>query len=179
VASFEDLAEALRAARDLLEAGVPATHMGFVGADEGAIAAALGALDFPVQASHESPDAIATAVGTAGHEAWFGAGLGAVAGLVVGLGPFAIPVFGPWLVAAAAAEILGGAALATAVGSGIGAAFGRLFEHDVARRHRARWTACLRAGGWLLVAHGEAAEMARFDVVLASFPAAHVDRLAE
>lgn len=178
VAAFADAEGALRAAHALLDAGVPAARLGFVGADDGAFGAALAALRFPVHPVHELPQALAHAVGTAGHEAWFGAGLGAAAGLAVGLGPFAIPLFGPWLVTAAAVEIVGGAAVAAALGTGVGALFGKLYEHDVETRHVARWTTALRAGGWLLVAHGDAAELARFDAVLAGQAGAHVDVLA-
>jgi hypothetical protein len=178
VAAFADDVAAVEAARALVDAGIPADRVGLVGRDDGALRAALEAVGSPVRPVHERPEDLAAHLEPAGRDALVGAVLGGAVGLGVGLGPLLIPVFGASLLAYAGLTIAGEALLATVVGSGLGAFFGRVFERDVEERHLARWREALDAGGWLVVVRDEAAAMETVDRVLAARPTRHLDVLA-
>lgn len=117
---------------------------------------------------------------TTGDVAKTGAGWGAWAGglfgLLTGVAVLIIPGVGPVLAAGAAATWLlatvegagGGAALGAIVGAGVG--------HFVEKRQIPKYEQQLRAGKYLLIAHGDGALLDRAEKVLDDTPAGTVDR---
>lgn len=178
VAVFEDGEAAMRAAEALWEGGIPQDHLGLVGQDAGSLRAGLEAIGFPVMPGSDTPEQLAEHLEPDGRDGMFGAALGTCAGLAVGLGPFLIPGLGPMLFVHGGLAILGEALATSAVGAGIGAFFGTLFESQVEERHRAQWEQTLKAGGALLVVRGDRDEVERALELLAPLRAQHVDRLS-
>jgi hypothetical protein len=107
---------------------------------------------------------------TAGDLAKTGAGTGAwvggIFGLLVGAAFLWVPGFGPLLVAGSFASMLVGGMEGAAAGAAGGGLLGSLVGWGVSKQHVLKYEEELKAGKYLLIAHGSAEEVSRAQNIL-------------
>lgn len=92
---------------------------------------------------------------TTGDMAGSGAWVGGVFRLLMGSAVLWLPLFGPLVVVGSLAPLL----VSPAVGGAAGTALGALVGLGVSRQHLSEYERQVRAGGFLLIAHGHASEV--------------------
>jgi hypothetical protein len=108
-----------------------------------------------------------------------GAWVGGLFGVLMGVAFIAVPGFGPLLVAGPlAASLLGGIEGAIA-GAGAGGLLGALAGLGVSKQHIVKYEDNLKAGKYLVVAHGNAEDVSRAQSILQSSAPAEVATHAE
>ncbi|MBX0328441.1 hypothetical protein K2Z83_12215 [Oscillochloris sp. ZM17-4] len=116
---------------------------------------------------------------TAGDVAKQGAGVGAwtggLFGILMGAAFIWVPGFGPLLVAGAFAGVLLGGIEGAAVGAATGGALGALAGWGVSKQHILKYEEQLKAGKYLVIAHGSDAEVAQARTLLGQTDAAALD----
>jgi len=169
VGLFDDFAQAKQAALDLEAAGISHDDISIVANNEGGRYAA------------NSGETIATDDGTTvsghaiGHDAKVGAGIGGVAGLVLGLTGLAIPGLG-WI---AGAGWLMGAILGAGTGAVIGGLVGALTHVGVPHEDATHYTEGVRRGGTLLAVKATDEQAYRVAQILSDGGAVNIDERAE
>lgn len=107
---------------------------------------------------------------TAGDVAKQGAGVGAwtggLFGILMGAAFIWVPGFGPLLVAGAFAGVLLGGIEGAAVGAATGGALGALAGWGVSKQHIITYEEQLKAGRYLVIAHGSDTEVAQARTLL-------------
>lgn len=100
-----------------------------------------------------------------------GAYLGTFWGVLTGSAFFIIPGFGQLIFAGYVIAVLESAL----IGGAIGLVSGALASLGIPKDSVIEYEAALKAGGFLVIAHGSDAEVQRAKTILASTPATHVD----
>jgi len=162
---FDDMAQAKKAALDVESAGIPHNDISLVANNEGGRYAPVG--DTTAPATTTTGNAI-------GQDAAVGAGIGGVAGLIIGLTGFAIPGFG-WIAGA-------GWLMATLIGAGTGAVIGGLVgaltSVGVPEEDAAHYTEGVRRGGILVAVKADDAVAHRVAQILGDDGAVDIDERA-
>lgn len=109
-----------------------------------------GSQDFAFERRTKAPEAALTGAGTLG-------ALGAILGLLAGIGALAIPGLGPLMAAGPLLAALSGAAIGALIGGMIGAIVGMAIPELVARRYESRPS----RGNILVAVHVNSREAAR------------------
>jgi uncharacterized membrane protein len=111
-----------------------------------------------------------------------GGWVGGIFGLLVGAAFIWVPGFGPLLVAGSFASMLIGSMEGVAAGAAGGGLLGALVGWGVSKKHILKYEEHLKSGKYLLMAHGNAEEVARAHTILQDSGAAdlahHVDAAA-
>lgn len=107
----------------------------------------------------------------AGTGAWFGG----IVGLLVGAAFLWVPGVGPLIVAGPLSVALLGGLEGAAVGAGAGGLLGALMGWGVSKRHVLKYEDRVKAGNYLVIAHGSAAEVARAHGIFKESGADEVD----
>jgi uncharacterized membrane protein len=142
VAAYANHAQAEAAVRRLQEAGVAKEHLSLIGHN--------WQPGEEVHGYYQPDQTVADAAGA-------GAVGGGMFGLLLGFSFFLIPALGPLFLLGPVAGLLAGAA----TGAGIGALVGVFEKLGIPREHAERYQARLKAGEFLVLVHGPAAEVAR------------------
>lgn len=108
-----------------------------------------------------------------------GAWVGGLFGLLVGAAFIWVPGFGPLLVAGSFASVLLGSMEGVVAGAASGGVLGSLVGWGVSKKHILKYEEELKAGKYLLIAHGSAEEVARAQNILKGSGAAEVTQHAE
>ena len=108
-----------------------------------------------------------------------GAWVGGLFGLLVGAAFIWIPGFGPLFVAGSFASVLLGGMEGVVAGAASGGVLGALVGWGVSKKHILKYEEQLKAGKYLLIAHGSAEEVARAQNILKDSKAAEVTHHAE
>jgi len=107
---------------------------------------------------------------TAGVGAW----TGGLFGILMGAAFIWVPGFGPLLVAGAFAAVLLGGVEGAAIGAAAGGVLGALAGWGVSKQHILKYEEQLKAGKYLLVAHGSDNEVRRAHTLLGQTEAAEL-----
>lgn len=156
VATYADHGQAEAAVRRLQEAGIAKEHLSLIGQNWQAGEDAHG--------YYHPGETVADTAAT-------GAVGGGLFGLLLGFSFFLIPAFGPLLLLGPVAGLLAGAA----AGAGIGALVGALEKLGISRERAEHYQGRLKAGDFLVLVHGPAAEVARAKEAMAGTGAASVE----
>ena len=117
---------------------------------------------------------------TAGDLAKGGAGTGAWVGGFFGIlmgGAFLfVPGFGPLMVMGSLASVLLGAAEGAGLGAAGGGLLGALTGWGISKQHILKYEDHVKGGKYLVVAHGDADEVARAQTILQASPATELNR---
>ncbi|MCA9933701.1 MAG: DUF1269 domain-containing protein [Ardenticatenaceae bacterium] len=95
-----------------------------------------------------------------------GAWMGGLFGILIGAAFIWVPGFGPLFVAGPLAAALLGGAEGAAAGAAGGGLLGALFGWGVSKQHIVKYQETLKAGKYLLVAHGSPEEVERARTIL-------------
>ena len=164
VGVYETLAQAEEAVRTLDQGRYPITQVSIVAQNvetEKEVHGFITAGDVALQG--------------AGTGAWFGG----IFGLLMGGAFLMVPGFGPLVVAGSLAAALLGAVHGAAFGAAGGGLLGALVGWGVSRDHVIKYEDHVKGGKYLLVAHGNAEEVARAQDLLQGSAAIEVNRHAE
>jgi hypothetical protein len=154
---FADIDSAQAAVERLIAAGFPADRLSIVGKD---------------LQSETRINGFVTTGEIAGSAAATGGWVGGLVGLLAGMALLFVPAAGPLVVLGPLAGAAVGAAQGALVGGGIGAVLG----HFVAEQHIPKYEQLVRAGNYLLVAHGTEQDVARAEQILNDSAATDVER---
>ncbi len=158
VGVFDTTEQAERAVRELTQSGVSRDDISLVANDrEGRWGSSLGQSSSSTGTTGTMPDANESEVG---RDTAIGAGIGALGGLLLGLGALAIPGIGPVVAAGPLMGMLGGAA----VGAAGGGLVGLLREQGIPDDDANLYAESVRRGGTLVTVHasnGRADEICR------------------
>lgn len=105
-----------------------------------------------------------------------GAWTGGIFGLLTGAAFLFVPGFGPLIVAGPLAAALLGGVQGAAVGGIAGGGIGAVIGHFVHKRHIPKYEQSVKAGSYLLVAHGDADDLGRARDLLQDTGASEVNR---
>ena len=108
--------------------------------------------------------------------AGWGAWLGGIFGLITGVAFLIIPGFGPVLAAGSVATWLIAAVEGAGSGALLGGIIGAATGHFVEKRHIPKYEERLKAGKYLLIAHGDSYEVDNAQKILDDTAAEAVDR---
>jgi uncharacterized membrane protein len=108
-----------------------------------------------------------------------GAWIGGLFGLLVGAAFLWIPGFGPLVVAGSFASMLVGSMEGAAVGAAGGGLLGSLVGWGVSKQHILKYEEELKAGKYLLIAHGSSEEVGRAQSILQSSGTVNLKQHAE
>jgi len=154
VCAFDSMSDAQAAVQDLVQAGISRDQISLVANDN------AGNYSRDLGTTGKDPNSVDGT--TVGENLAAGTGIGALGGLLIGLGALAIPGVGPVIAAGPIAALIGGA-VSGAVGGGL---IGVLKKSGVPDEDAAAYDAHLRRGGALLTVDANTSDVDRINSIL-------------
>lgn len=165
VALYDDLTSAQKAVESLVDEGFPRSNISLLAND--ATNEYAQYLKAPAVKTATTKDAV-----TAGQGASFGTVVGALTGIVVGLGALTIPGVGPIIAAGPLATglgVLGTAAVGAGAGAITGGVTAALVKTGVSEREAEYYTEGVRRGGTLVVVHTNDQQIASAERIINNY----------
>ena len=159
--------------RALHALGIGPDRVSVLARDDQALCATIEEVGATDGREADAPALLADFVDPKGRDEAAGMLVGGGVGLVLGLSAIALPGLGAFLLAAGPVAVALHGLTFAAGGLGIGALIGAIVDEGVTGEHRAALEEALAQGRWIVVAHGEEAEMARAVETLRDAGAAH------
>lgn len=161
VAIFPGHDAVVGAVRRLHELGFGHDRVSVLAKDEAALNRTLDEVDAIDGRVVDKPSLIVDDAEPKGEDEAAGMLIGGGVGLVIGLSAIALPGLGAFLLAAGPVAVALHGLTFAAGGLGMGALIGAIIDERATEEHRERYEHALERGEWLVVVHGEDAEIER------------------
>jgi hypothetical protein len=152
IAVYSDVDAAEEAVRQLGQGGFPIQHVSVIAQDLG---------------SEKKIHGFVTACDVAKSSARTGTWVGGLFGLLVGAAFIWVPGVGPLVVAGSLASVLLGTLEGAVAGAAASGLLGWLLSLGISKQHILKYEECVKAGKYLVVAHGSAADTKKAQALLA------------
>ncbi|HEY9720948.1 MAG TPA: hypothetical protein V6D47_02985 [Oscillatoriaceae cyanobacterium] len=175
VAILPDHTRVVEAVRALHAAGFGNDQISILAKDDQTVRETVDQIGVLNGAEIEAADDLAEESIPKGRDEVGGMAIGAGVGFVISFTAIAIPGFGEFLLAAGPLALAVNALTTSAAGVGLGALVGALMDERGTEAHRDLYKNALEKGQWLLVVHGDNAQIDQAAQVLRTGSLEHLD----